>query len=245
MKKGHYELKHSSSRVLAWSHGSRLRKAVRIISDSNVSRLLDYGCGDGALERLLAGESKWRGTVVAADIALEQVRDCQLRLQALPRTSFATIEDLREGEAFEGIVCLEVLEHVVDVDQVIEHFASLLTDGGLLVVSVPVETGAILLAKQFVRFKVGGDYRFTEQYSLSELIRALIPTSKRHERPVYYVNPTLPHHGHKLFNWRWLRTRLSRYFVIERELCSPMPFLCSQKWFVCRKRQIVSRAHQL
>ena len=236
MTEGHYERKHKTNRLLAWSHRSRLRRAVQIILRMPGARLLDYGCGDGVLERLLAQEPRWQGSIIAVDIDKSEIQDCQNRLGDLPRTAFAGMDVLRDAGGFDIIVCLEVLEHVPPVEAVLQHLDALLRPGGLLVVSVPVETGVVLLAKQAVRLRLGGDYRFTERYSASELIHALLPTARTLNRPAYTSGSGEPYHGHKLFNWRWLRSRLQAAFLLEEEFGTPLPWPCSQRWFLCRKR---------
>ena len=244
MTEGHYERKHKANRLLAWSHRSRLRRAVQIILRTPGARLLDYGCGDGVLERLLSQEPKWKGSIIAVDVDGSEIRDCQNRLGNLPRTSFAEMDVLQDTGGFDIIVCLEVLEHVPPVEEVLQHLDELLKPGGLLVVSVPVETGVVLLAKQAIRLRLGGDYRFTERYSTSELIHALLPTAKTLHRPAYTGGDGKPYHGHKLFNWRWLRSRLQEVFSVEKAFGTPLPWPCSQKWFLCRKQLPDATRHE-
>jgi len=235
MKAGHYELKHKKHTILSWSHGTRLKLAVRLAKRLPGRRLLDFGSGDGVFEKMLAQDPAWNGTIVAADLEPTQIEECQKRLSDLPNTSFITLPELTRQPLFETIVCMEVLEHVVEIEALLDYLSQLLEPGGNLIISVPVETGLVLLAKQVIRFRLGGDYRYTERYSASEFWSAFLPTNKKHNRPSYETNPDSRHHGHKLFNWRWLRSVLRRKFTIERELATPLPILASQRWFICKK----------
>ena len=55
-------------------------------------------------------------------------------------------------------------------------------------------------------------------------------------RPTY--GEGLKYYGHKGFNWRALRERLKRHFVIKKTHFTPVGwlggFVASQAWFVCR-----------
>jgi hypothetical protein len=64
------------------------------------------------------------------------------------------------------------------------------------------------------------------------------------ERPVYHSHfpsgEANVYHGHKGFNWRALRRRLSRDFTVRRTMFSPVPalgpLLNSQAWFLLSPR---------
>jgi hypothetical protein len=121
----------------------------------------------------------------------------------------------------------------------------LLAPGGILIVSVPVETGLPLLAKQVVRRIAGwrrlGDYAYTSRYTWSECLRSVFAGSRQHmERLVLdKERDGVGSHDHKGFNWRALRAKLARRIPIERTFGSPIsalpPDLGSQAFFVARK----------
>lgn len=236
MELGHYEKKHKKHWLLSLSHGARLKRAVAVATRLPGRRLLDFGSGDGVFEKMLTEDQSWNGLIVAADADAEQIQECRDRLGHLPNTQFVTVSELSRQLPFETIVCFEVLEHIVECETVLTYLDGLLVAGGNLIISVPVETGVVLLLKQMVRFRLGGDYRYTEKYTLPEFWSAFIPTRRKHMRPVYEEIPGFPTHGHKLFNWRWLRSVLRKKFEVQDEFATPYPFLSSQRWFVCRKR---------
>jgi hypothetical protein len=49
----------------------------------------------------------------------------------------------------------------------------------------------------------------------------------------------MPYHDHKGFNWMALRNHLSKRFVVDHVVASPLPWLgphlATQVWFVARK----------
>jgi hypothetical protein len=146
---------------------------------------------------------------------------------------------------------MEVLEHCTaeTVDRVIARLHRVTAPSGRLIVSVPIETGPALIAKQAGRALAGlrgvEGYRERERYSGGELLRALFAgPATAIARPLYHGwfadGTPNPYHGHKGFNWRGLRERLRRDFEIEAVRFSPLGWLPaavnSQAWFVCVPR---------
>ena len=114
-----------------------------------------------------------------------------------------------------------------------------------MVISVPIEIGPPLAAKQGARALValGGlsGYATRERYRPAELARMLFAGADTAIPRVEYQGEAGSRFtGHKGFNWRRLQKTIERRFEVERRLFSPMPLLGawmnSQVWFVCRKR---------
>jgi SAM-dependent methyltransferase len=247
---GHYAKKQigSRSRLVAWSHGSRFRLGLRLAAPLAGRRVLDYGCGDGTFLGMLVQTADAPATAVGAEIDDGQVHDCRSRLGGDPRLSFARVEALTPADythAFDGLFCMEVLEHVIKWSPLFARWKWLIKPGGLVVVSVPVETGPVLAVKQIVRRIAGcrgiGDYPGIAPYSWGEFVRSVFAGSAQHiVRPVHAGNNGSGGHCHKGFNWRVLHRELAKHFAIERLLSSPLTWLPaglgSQAWFVLRNQ---------
>ena len=233
--------------VLRWSHGSRFRLARRLVEPHAGRRLLDYGCGDGTF---LALVHDLFPRAVGAEVDPVLVADARSRLASLDGVSFVSVSELdREPAGSFGVaVCMEVLEHCTadTVDAVLARLRRLLSADGILIVSVPVETGPALVAKQAVRALAGRrgvpGYAERERYAPGELLRMLAAgEGTAIDRPVYHSTfadgAPNEYHGHKGFNWRALRRRLRRDFTVRETRFSPLgplgPLLNSQAWFVC------------
>jgi 2-polyprenyl-3-methyl-5-hydroxy-6-metoxy-1,4-benzoquinol methylase len=95
--------------------------------------LLDMPCGDGLLTAMLAPAFS---RVVGIDASS---RHLELARRTLPQVEFheALIEDFETSERFSTVTMLNILEHVVEPVAVLEKAASLLDDGGVLLVHVP------------------------------------------------------------------------------------------------------------
>lgn len=250
LRDGHYASKQifCKDRLIAWSHRRRFETGLQLARQFTGRRILDYGCGDGTFLALLQASDTPPGEAVGAELDDLQVNDCRARFGGRDALSFATIDSLDDESyrgRFDAIVCMEVLEHVVALDAVIDRLRRLLADRGTLLVSVPVEIGLPLLLKQAARRVAGwrgiGDYPGTSPYTASEYWRSLFAGDAQHiERPVYGHGGPLPFHDHKGFNWRALRARLSQRFIVVRTSASPIwwlgPHLGTQVWFEMRKR---------
>ena len=104
--------------------------------------------------------------------------------------SIASLDAPAHHGRYDGVVCMEVLEHVVELDVVIDRLWRLLAADGTLLVSVPVETGLPLLVKQAARRIAGwrgiGDYPGTSPYTWREYCTSVFAGSTPHlTRPVY------------------------------------------------------------
>jgi 2-polyprenyl-3-methyl-5-hydroxy-6-metoxy-1,4-benzoquinol methylase len=251
LRSGDYARKqiYCPSRVVAWSHGSRFRLAVRLAAAAGAARrLLDYGCGDGTFIGLTHGTF---AEAVGCDIDAAQLAQCRHRLGNLDGVRFVHIADLAgDGHrgAYDVVTCMEVLEHCVDAERVnvLEDLNRLVRSTGRVIISVPIEIGPALLGKQLFRmiaaWRGHGDYRHRETYSPRELVAAALarPGLARAEYDVETPSGRMRYCGHKGFDWRILEGEIGRRFTVEERRFTPLPVLGgvlnSQVWFVCRPK---------
>lgn len=209
-------------------------------------RLLDYGCGDGTFVAMVhGGFAETRGV----DVEPDQIAACRERLGDLSGVSFAMTRDLDATErgAWSVVTCMEVLEHCLEPERlrIINELGRLSEPGGLIVISVPIETGPSLAGKQFFRAIAGlrgfGDYAHRERYSPVEMVRAAAGLAV--PRVVYEGHGTtgpFSYYGHKGFEWRDVQREIAGRLSITRRTFSPLPWagavLNSQVWFMCRPR---------
>jgi len=187
---------------------------------------------------------------VGADVAADQLADCAERFKGAG-VSFLPTEALDappHRHRYAIVVCMEVLEHCPDDIQagVLDRIARVTAPGATVVISVPIEIGPTLVAKQTARGLVAlagvSDYASRERYRLAELARMCFAGSVTAiPRDEYRGEDGSRFTGHKGFNWRRLEQTIASRLDIERRLFSPMPvlgaWLNSQVWFVCRTRK--------
>lgn len=247
VQEGHYAKKQFSSKagLISWGHKRRFQVAVDLAREFVGKRLLDYGSGDGTFLAMLAAEPFAPAEAVGAELFAHTVDECNKRLGEGAQLRFVLVDDLDQQGQFDGIYCMEVLEHVVDKDPILDRLARLLAPQGKLIVSVPVETGLPLLVKQAARRVAGwrglGDYPGIAPYTAGEYVASIFAGRKQHiSRPVFQGEGGTTHHDHKGFNWMALQTELERRFRVISVMSSPVtsfsPHLGSQAWFVLGKK---------
>ncbi|HMC76760.1 MAG TPA: class I SAM-dependent methyltransferase [Vicinamibacterales bacterium] len=231
---------------MAWSHGSRFDLARHLVAARAGGRLLDYGCGDGTFVAMVHREFT---EACGADVQPDQIAGCRTRLGDLPGVHFEMTRDLgaSAAEAWDVVTCMEVLEHCLEAERrrILDQMVHLCAPGGLVIISVPIETGPSLLGKQTVRAIAGlrglGDYAHRERYTPLEMLRGI--AGRAVPRIVFHgqgASGTFPYYGHKGFEWRDVQREIGERLVIERRTFSPLPWagalLNSQAWFVCRRQ---------
>jgi 2-polyprenyl-3-methyl-5-hydroxy-6-metoxy-1,4-benzoquinol methylase len=193
-----------------FAHLSRLKRAVDI-ADTLLpvgGALLDFGAGPG---KFLSDCQQRRPDCKFYGYDKFKAPD-EHRLTYVRATA-----DLA-SESIDVLTAFEVLEHLIDAD--VQSFMieakRLLKETGSLVVSVPIMYGPITLIKESSNM-VCHSRRI--EYSASELLRVV--AGQRIARPASADRYTT----HKGFDFRALRSTLSREFRIEKSVLSPFPRL--------------------
>lgn len=233
--------------LISWSHRSRFHLGLLLAEQFAGGRVLDYGCGDGTFLQMLMAQPTAPAEASGAELLPETVKNCRERV-GQKRLNFLLLDELDSPEhngAYDAVICMEVLEHMVDVESVLDRFVRLLAPSGKLLISVPVETGIPLLIKQSARRVAGwrgiGDYPGTSPYSFSEYCRGVFAGPRQSiARPIHRDANNRSTHDHKGFNWMALRQAVAARFEIDRILGSPVtwltPHLASQVWFIASRR---------
>jgi SAM-dependent methyltransferase len=231
---------------VAWSHGSRFDLARQLVEPYAGGTLLDYGCGDGTFIAMVHGLfARARGV----DVEPAQIEDCERRLGDLPGVDFRLTAALSSAasDPNDVVTCMEVLEHCLEADRrrILGELARLCAPGGRVVISVPIESGPSVAAKQLVRAVSGlrgqGDYAHRERYTPFEMLRSVLGLAV--PRVVFTgtgASGPFSYYGHKGFLWRDVEREAAVRLTVERRVFSPIgpagALLNSQVWFICTPR---------
>jgi SAM-dependent methyltransferase len=104
-----------------------------------VGDVLEVGCGIGNLTGLLLSQGK----VIATDVNEDYIRTVEDKFRGHPNLKGVFLLDIRQdppqnlGTSIDTIVCLNVLEHIEDDNDVLKIFYNLLPVGGRLIILVP------------------------------------------------------------------------------------------------------------
>ena len=140
------------------------------------ARVLDVGCGGGLLSEALAGAG---AQVTAIDLAPDLLKIARLHgLESGAKVDYqlVSVEALAKQApaTFDGITCMEMLEHVPDPASVLQACATLLKPGGRLFVSTLNRTPAafalaIVGAEYIARLLPKGTHQYRDFIKPSEL----------------------------------------------------------------------------
>lgn len=139
------------SHIKDWTSEYHLtRKRAQLLSGLNfprASRVLEVGCGCGAITRYLA---ETFDDVMSIDGSMERAKIARLRTRDLDTVSIvcAPFHDIRFTQKFDIIFCIGVLEYSASFIQAedpyeaaIAYFSDMLAPGGVLVVAIENQFG--------------------------------------------------------------------------------------------------------
>ncbi len=106
--------------------------------------ILDAGSGFGQYSYFLSGMSnKWK--FLSVDVKEEQIADCNNFFQKIGRKNIRfQVKDLTTftiPDHFDLVVCVDVMEHVLEDVQVFKNYHTSLKTGGMVLISTPSDQG--------------------------------------------------------------------------------------------------------
>jgi SAM-dependent methyltransferase len=111
---------------------------------SNGAEILDAGSGFGQYSYFLSG-LKVAKNITGIDVKEEQIEDCNAFFKKINRTNVlfkkGDLTAYREDDKFDLILCVDVMEHILEDVKVFENFCSSMRKGAMLLVSTPSDQG--------------------------------------------------------------------------------------------------------
>jgi len=129
--------RHEGSDCASGDYWASTRKRVitRWIRDAEPNSVLDLGCGSGYLTAAVA-RRRSEAEVVGVDIAAESI-DVARRRDASARFEVADAFEYDPEQRFEAVILGDVIEHFEDPSAMLSVARELVTDDGVVIVSVP------------------------------------------------------------------------------------------------------------
>lgn len=126
----------------AWHIHKELRLWMKSKGDD--VQILDAGAGFGQYSYWLSSQNKnWN--IFSVDVKEEQVADCNKFFKQINRNNVLfAVEDLtiyRKENAYDLVVCVDVMEHILEDVKVFRNYAASLKQGGMLIISTPSDQG--------------------------------------------------------------------------------------------------------
>jgi len=131
----------------AWHVHKELREWKRQVEGAASGKsfhIYDAGAGFGQYSYWLSGLSpKW--SILALDVKEEQVADCNAFFQKIdrPQVKFEVGDVTKhvDPNAYELVVCVDVMEHILEDEAAMRCYSTSLKSGGMLIISTPSDQG--------------------------------------------------------------------------------------------------------
>lgn len=112
----------------------RRRAVLSLFRRVEPGRVLEIGCGSGAL---LVDLSRLGFAGLGVDTSSAAREVASYLLQSTDKFDVSSRVECTDGEAFDFVIALEVLEHIADDEKALEEWAERLKHDGTLILSVP------------------------------------------------------------------------------------------------------------
>lgn len=139
---------------------------IRRMLPADVTRVLEIGCGQGAVGARLAAQHEYVG--LEPNPVSYQIAKDRLALLTRGEIREAEVESLDPAERFDLVCAFEVLEHIEDDAAALKEWTGRLNPGGWLMLSVPAHQRKYAAWDELV-----GHYRRYEPTELADLVRTL------------------------------------------------------------------------
>ncbi|MBL0045366.1 MAG: class I SAM-dependent methyltransferase [Flavobacteriales bacterium] len=131
----------------AWHVHKELRSWKRQAGEGASGKsihIYDAGAGYGQYSYWLSGFNRdWR--ITALDVKDEQVADCNAFFQKIgrPNVKFEVgdVTKYTNPNAFDLVVCVDVMEHILEDEAALRCYSTSLKQGGMLIISTPSDQG--------------------------------------------------------------------------------------------------------
>jgi SAM-dependent methyltransferase len=207
----------SPNPLVRFAHRRRVETALRLARLDGPQRVIDYGCGDGLFLNSLTDRIDPSSDFVGFEPFMEAAQGNKIQI-------FKEWDRIENRCSEEGnatlVTCFEVLEHFTESGQrqALRNMRRVITDNGLLIVSVPIEGGAPSVIKNVVRriyFGRSGSSIYSSRNIMRSFLWMPIPECRS-------GSEYLSHMGFYLTD---LEKVISVNYKIERRILSPFPAL--------------------
>jgi len=113
-----------------------VRRDILPLMPQGAGRLLDIGCGEGATAAFLKQEGYCRWAC-GLELFPEAAATAMARLDQVIKGDIETMKIPLEPGSLDVILCLDILEHLVDPWRAIGKLRPLLAPGGVVIASIP------------------------------------------------------------------------------------------------------------
>ncbi len=137
----------------------RFKTAYNITSFRN-KLVLDYGCGSGIFLESISDEIK-KGIGVDLDV---EIAKKIVTSEKILITQIINQNEITKFSEIDIITSFDVLEHVIDLDSLLNTFVKMLSAGGHVIISGPTENALYSFARKIARIGIRGSLKGGEEH---------------------------------------------------------------------------------
>ncbi|MHB8875158.1 MAG: class I SAM-dependent methyltransferase [Myxococcaceae bacterium] len=171
--------------VVRWIFWQRLGSLLRLAEGHALGRVLDCGCGEGALLPSLSAAAR---EVSAVDLDV-RAADRLVQTLRLPNVSVlrANIDRLPFPDAsFDAVFSADVLEHLPVLEPGLAELRRVLKPGGSLFVSAPTENLVYVVGRAVFGFQKPPDH-YRSARDIERLLSRVLPITGKRYAPLNLV----------------------------------------------------------
>jgi len=217
-----HEKTYKKNNLVSLIHKSRLqaiRKAFEKYIPVSEITWADFGCSNGFIPEEIVRTNEFKFSKIVGYDHMESLLELA-RAKKIPHAEFKYF-DMKEvsnvEERFDLVTCFETWEHVGNLENAFMNLFNHLNKKGIMIITVPNETGFIGLIKFLGRLAVRRNpYRdFFSNQSYFRYIKYLL----RNDFIDSFRKPNQPGYGpHLGFDYRKLEDYIKKFFIRSKEL---------------------------
>jgi 2-polyprenyl-3-methyl-5-hydroxy-6-metoxy-1,4-benzoquinol methylase len=216
------------------THKLRLKRSIQALNLLDSDSILDYGAGDGYLAKQL--NERGGKNITCYEPMDEQFDQMQYFISDLKNINKVKNIDILSKQKFSKIFCLEVLEHLpeIQLNKTLQTIHTLLDTKGKVLLTVPCESGANGFIKNSIKKIVDNN----KTYSFKDLWDIAF-NNKKIARVIEHSDTTPYIYKHFGFNnAQFEECIIANKFIIESKINFPLKYLSlfsSQVFYVISK----------
>tara|TARA_Y100000287_G_C14234109_1_gene363788 strand:- start:8526 stop:9239 length:714 start_codon:yes stop_codon:yes gene_type:complete len=209
-------------------HILRLKKHINILKNlknKSFNSYSDYGCSNGYITNIISKKINPKKTV-----GFDHSLNLELARKEYPEYEFKFFDlniPNNNNEKFDLVTCFETLEHVGCIFNGIDNLINSLTKKGILIISVPIETGLI----GFLKFSIKRIF-YKDTYTLNKPELSYLKALLLNKDISGFRDPDQTHYGPHLgfdyrvidrylkkfssINFQFFNSYTTRYYIVEK-----------------------------
>jgi len=155
--------------LMSFLFWERLYRVIQHVEDrGHLGTVLDFGCGSGVMLPFLSRQAE---KVIAIDIDLEPLRRLEKYIDFDEKICFSNSYADIPPTSLDLIIALDVLEHVEDLEKILEQLVSLLKPEGELIISGPTENFLYKIGRKLAGPEYSGEYHARDVYQIRQSLK--------------------------------------------------------------------------